>query len=173
MHLDDEGTTTHTQGTVNFMVKWEPPPHLHQQLVTFVVVDCLITYNIILGRPALNVMKAHIRTFCEDMLVALPSGSWIILGDFSVPQIYYYTEVQPSKPSADPADEPELNMAPIDQLEEFGINLAHPKWKVCLSASPITITTKKSWMPLQSSLTFLHGLLQILASSSDPLWNTS
>lgn len=82
MHLDDKllqpqsvplvdfsGTTTHTRDTTNLMIKWGPPSHFQQQLVTFIVVDCPAAYNIILSRPTLNVMKAQIRTFCNDMIL--------------------------------------------------------------------------------------------------------
>lgn len=69
------------------------------------------------------------------MIIALPFGTWTIYGDLPIPQMCYFTEVRPLKPPTDFTDEPESNMAPIDQFEEFSIDPTHPEWKVHLSAS--------------------------------------
>lgn len=117
------------------MIKWGPPSHFQQQLVTFVVIDCPAAYNIILNRPTLNMMKAQIHTFCNDMIVSSPSGSWIIPGDLPIPLLCYYTGVQSPKLLTNSTDELELNMTHINQFEEFANDATHPERKICHGAS--------------------------------------
>lgn len=81
--------------------------------------------NIILDHPILNVMKAQIHTFCNDMIVSLPSGPWTIPGDLPISQSCYHAEIQPPTHSADSSDEHGLNMTPINQFKTFGINVVH------------------------------------------------
>lgn len=52
------GSTIYALRTVNLCIGWGKPSSLKFYEVTFVVVDCLASYNIILGYVSLNVMKA-------------------------------------------------------------------------------------------------------------------
>lgn len=69
------------------------------------------------------------------MIISLPSGPWIILGDLPIPQICYHTTIQLPTPPLVPTEEPEPCIAPLDQLEEFSIDAAHPERKIRLVAS--------------------------------------
>lgn len=90
--VDFFATATHFHDITNLLLQWGPSSHLKQKIATFVTVDSPTSYNIILCRPTLNVMKAQICTFCNDMIVSLPFGSWTIHRDLRIAQTCYHTE---------------------------------------------------------------------------------
>lgn len=99
------------------MLGWGHSSQFKQRIVTFVIVDCPTTYNVILGRLALNIMKAQVCTFRNNMVVPIPCSSWSIRSDLSIPQLCYQTSVKHSAPPSTPIDEQEPCLTPLDQLK--------------------------------------------------------
>ncbi|KAL5569173.1 hypothetical protein UlMin_025748 [Ulmus minor] len=75
------GDSIHSEGVLNLPVELETHPCQHIQSVEFVVVDCLSSYNAIIGRPTLNAIRAVTSTY--HLLVKFPTigGIGILKGD--------------------------------------------------------------------------------------------
>lgn len=121
--IDFSGITTYALGTTNLLLGWKSSSQFQRHLVTFVVVDCPTSYNVILDRPTLNIMKAQVCTFRNEMIVLILFGSWSIRGNLPVPQICYQTSLKHPAPPSPSLDEPELCLALFDQLEYFVLML--------------------------------------------------
>ena len=59
--------------------------------VDFVIVDCPSSYNVILGRPTLNRLKAVTSTYCLKMKFPTPNGVGQICGDQLLARECYQT----------------------------------------------------------------------------------
>ena len=75
------GDRIHPKGIVSLSVI--AGTHLAQvtNQVDFLVVDCPLCYNIILGRPTLNRLKAITSTYCLKVKFLTPNGVGQICGD--------------------------------------------------------------------------------------------
>ncbi|KAL5577586.1 hypothetical protein UlMin_019285 [Ulmus minor] len=71
----------HSKGVLNLPVELGTHPCQHIQSAEFVVVDCPSSYNAIIGRPTLNVIRAVTSTY--HLLVKFPTvgGIGILKGD--------------------------------------------------------------------------------------------
>ena len=65
------GTRVHPLGAVTLPVTVSDYPQQITKDVTFLVVDCLSTYNTILGRPTLNSWKAVTSTY--HLMIKFPT----------------------------------------------------------------------------------------------------
>jgi len=50
-------------------------------MVDFLIVDYLLSYNVILGRPTFNRLKAVTSTYCRKVKFLTPHGTEEIIGD--------------------------------------------------------------------------------------------
>ncbi|KAL5573279.1 hypothetical protein UlMin_022876 [Ulmus minor] len=75
------GDSIHSEGVLSLPVELGMHPCQHIQSVEFVVVDCLSSYNAIIGRPTLNAIQAVTSTY--HLLVKFPTvgGIGILKGD--------------------------------------------------------------------------------------------
>ncbi|KAL5555515.1 hypothetical protein UlMin_037751 [Ulmus minor] len=75
------GDSIHSEGVLNLLVELGTHPCQHIQSVEFVVVDCPSSYNVIIGCPTLNAIRAVTSTY--HLLVKFPTvgGIGILKGD--------------------------------------------------------------------------------------------
>nr|XP_021842393.1 uncharacterized protein LOC110782534 [Spinacia oleracea] len=89
------GQAVHPQGTIKLPVRLGPKNKGRQLLVDFLVVDISLPYNIILGRPLLNKVKAAIFVYQLLMQFELEDGTvGKIFGDQRVGRICYVNSLK-------------------------------------------------------------------------------
>ncbi|KAL5578015.1 hypothetical protein UlMin_019714 [Ulmus minor] len=70
------GDSVSSEGVLNLPVELGTHPCQHIQFVNFVVVDCPSSYNAIIGRPTLNIIRAVTSTY--HLLVKFPTMGGIV-----------------------------------------------------------------------------------------------
>ncbi|KAL5545378.1 hypothetical protein UlMin_005065 [Ulmus minor] len=75
------GDSVSSEGVLNLPIELGTHPCQHIQSVNFVVVDCPSSYNVIIGRPTLNAIRAMTSTY--HLLVKFPTvgGIGVLKGD--------------------------------------------------------------------------------------------
>ena len=75
------GDRVYPRGIVTLMVTVGAQPRQLTRQLDFLVVDCLSSYNVIIGRPTLNRWKATSSTYCLKVKVPTNNGVGEVRGD--------------------------------------------------------------------------------------------
>ena len=87
------GDKVKPSGVVSLMIEASTCPKQVRALVKFLVVDCPLVYNVIIGRPTLNKLRAVTLTY--HLLIRLPMEHGIgeLKGDQATVREYYFTSL--------------------------------------------------------------------------------
>ena len=75
------GDRIYPKGIISLLVMARTHPAQVTKQVDFLIVDCPSSYNVILGRPTLNRLKAVTSTYCLKVKFPTPHGIGEIRGD--------------------------------------------------------------------------------------------
>ena len=75
------GDRIYPKGIISLRVTTGTHPALITKQVDFLTVDCPSSYNVILGRPTLNQLKAANSTYCLKVKFPTPHGIGEVCGD--------------------------------------------------------------------------------------------
>ena len=75
------GDRIYPKGIISLLVTARTHPAQVTKHVDFFIVDCPSSYNVILGRPTLNRLKAVTSTYCLKVKFPTPNGIGQICGD--------------------------------------------------------------------------------------------
>ena len=87
------------------------------------MVDCLSTYNVILGRPTLNELKAATLTYYLKVKFPTAHGKGEIKGDQALAREYYQAALTSGENHTWMIDEPEPVPEPIEVPQEVEVVL--------------------------------------------------
>ncbi|XP_028075510.1 uncharacterized protein LOC114277763 [Camellia sinensis] len=121
-------------GSIDLPIIIREYPQQTTKLLTFLVVNCPSTYNIILGRTALNIFQAVTSTFHLAMKFPTDLGVGTVRGEQTMARGYYVASLKEVKPKEamiieglDVRDEDELVRGePVEELVEVFISPADP-----------------------------------------------
>ncbi|KAK6163864.1 hypothetical protein DH2020_000728 [Rehmannia glutinosa] len=88
------GGVVESIGQVNLSVTIGEQLHRKTHMVSFLVVDSFSTYNVIIGRPALNAFRAVVSTFHMKLKFIMEDGVGEVLGDQQVARKCYVEAVR-------------------------------------------------------------------------------
>ena len=91
--------------------------------IDFLVVDCLSTYNVILGRLTLNKLKAATSTYYLKMKFPIAYGIWEIKGNQILARECYQATLASRENHTWMIDEPELVPKPSEVPQEVEVIL--------------------------------------------------
>ena len=133
------GTKAYPIGVVTLLVTVEDYPQQITKDVTFLYVDCLSTYNAILGRPTLNLWKAMTSTY--HLMIKFPTEYEVgkVHGDQVAARECYITMLEMDDHLLTLSIKEQRKVAePIEELEEILLDYSKPKQKTKIStlASP-------------------------------------
>ncbi|KAK6123773.1 hypothetical protein DH2020_042483 [Rehmannia glutinosa] len=89
-----EGRVVEPIGYVILLVTIGEQPRHKTRMVSFLIVDSFSTYNVIIGRPALNVFQAVVSTFHMKLKFVMEDGVGEVLGDQQMARKCYVEAVR-------------------------------------------------------------------------------
>lgn len=102
------------------MITWGDDPYVVKKLAEFIVVDVPSVYNIILGRPGLNLMEAQVNTFKNELTMNIRGFLHIIRGDVQQAQQCFMTAIFEDET----AQYTKVKSPSIQEVEETRIEVA-------------------------------------------------
>ena len=75
------GDCVYLKGIISLQITTGIHPTQVMRMVDFLIVDCPSSYNVILGQPTLNCLKAVTSTYCLKVKFLTPHGIGEIIGD--------------------------------------------------------------------------------------------
>ena len=95
-------------------------------MTNFIVVEALLAYNAILGKPTLNQAKAVVSTHSLIVKFSTPKGTEILKGDQATARTCYvtslYREAVPEIMTVEDPREKKDGMSPVEELTQVALS---------------------------------------------------
>ena len=75
------GDHVYLKGIISLQIIVGTYPVQVTRMVNFLIINCLSSYNVILGQPTLNRLKAVTSSYCLKVKFSTPYGTGEIIGD--------------------------------------------------------------------------------------------
>jgi len=85
------GDRVYLKGIISLQITARTYPTQVTRMVDFLIIDCPSSYNVILGQPTLNCLKAVTSTYCLKVKFSTPHGTGEIIGDQLLARECYQT----------------------------------------------------------------------------------
>ena len=137
------GEKVYPLGSITLPVTAGAVPQSSTVMVNFLIIDCPSAYNIILGRPALNTLRAVPSTYHLILCFPTPNGVGEIRGDQLAARECYVSSMKTRKPQEalqveilDPRDDSTIERGePAEKLIPIVLDEDHPDRRVYVGSS--------------------------------------